>query len=75
MLEPSANLTRRWLLATGGAFVAALPLTACQSTGPSQSGGQGAKASQGRPCTSRMQDAGQCGTAGIYSFPELANVR
>jgi hypothetical protein len=50
-------------------------LAACQSTGPSQSGGQGAKSPQGRPCTSRMQDAGQCGTAGIYSFPELANVR
>jgi hypothetical protein len=43
-------------------------LAACQSAPPSTS-------QQGRPCTSRVQDAGQCNTGSIYSFPELANVR
>jgi hypothetical protein len=31
--------------------------------------------SQGRPCTQRMADAGQCNMSSIYVFPELTSVR
>jgi len=44
-------------------------LAACQSTG------QSGTPQQGRPCTSRVQDAGQCNVGSIYVFPELTNVR
>ena len=44
-------------------------LAACQS------GQTGAPpAAVARQCPQRLQDAGQCHTSSIYSFPELANV-
>lgn len=43
-------------------------LAGCQSTG------QSGTAQQGRPCTSRVEAAGQCNPS-IYVFPELTNVR
>ena len=46
-------------------------LAACQSAPPS--GGSGYN--QGRPCSPRMADAGQCNPGSIYSFPELTNIR
>ena len=46
-------------------------LAACQSAPPS--GGSGYN--QGRPCSPRMADSGQCNTNSIYVFPELTNVR
>ena len=46
-------------------------LAACESTGQSGTPQQ----QQGRPCTTRVQDTGQCGAGSIYVFPELTNVR
>ena len=46
-------------------------LAACQSA--PQSGGPGYN--QGRPCSPRMVDSGQCNSGSIYVFPELTNVR
>ena len=46
-------------------------LAACQSA--PQSGGSGYN--QGRSCTTRMHDAGQCNPGSIYVFPDLTNVR
>lgn len=48
-------------------------LAACQSTG--QSTGKSGAAPQGRPCTARAEEAGQCNAGSIYVFPELTNVR
>jgi hypothetical protein len=45
-------------------------LAACESTGQS-----GTPQQQGRPCTTRVQDAGQCGAGSIYVSPDLTNVR
>lgn len=52
-----------------------LLLAACESTGQTTGKSSSASGPGGRPCTSRVQDAGQCGAGTIYSFPELANVR
>jgi hypothetical protein len=46
-------------------------LAACQST--PQSGAP--QQNQGRPCTQRMADSGQCNMSSIYVFPELTSVR
>jgi hypothetical protein len=45
-------------------------LAGCESTGQS-----GTPQQRGRPCTTRVQDAGQCDAGSIYVFPELTNVR
>lgn len=44
-------------------------LAACQSTG------QSGTPQQSRPCSPRLEDAGQCNTGSIYVFPELTSVR
>ncbi|MBL8578581.1 MAG: hypothetical protein JNK47_15260 [Mesorhizobium sp.] len=43
-------------------------LAACQGAPPNVS-------HQGRACTQRLSDAGQCTVGTIYSFPELSNIR
>jgi len=45
-------------------------LAACQSS--TQSGNEQNKS---RPCSPRLEDAGQCNAGSIYSFPELSNIR
>ncbi len=50
-------------------------LAACQSGGQ-PAGKTSATATQGpRPCTSRMQDAGQCNVGSVPVFSELTNIR